>query len=76
MIILLGVPAVITLASHYNQLREDGKRTTADGVEITEALRKLVAAGADVVGFNCTVGPVSIMPLLESAVEANVGVIT
>ncbi|XP_041461289.1 betaine--homocysteine S-methyltransferase 1-like [Lytechinus variegatus] len=68
-----GVPAVITFASHYTQKQDDGGQTTADGVEVNEALRKLVAAGADVVGFNCTLGPVSMIPYLERAVEANIG---
>ncbi|XP_054752720.2 betaine--homocysteine S-methyltransferase 1-like [Lytechinus pictus] len=68
-----GVPAVITIGTHYSQKTPDGKPTTADGVELNEALRRLVEGGADVVGFNCTRGPLSMIPVIESAVEANIG---
>ncbi|XP_054753318.2 betaine--homocysteine S-methyltransferase 1-like [Lytechinus pictus] len=68
-----GVPAVITMGTHFSKYSEDGKISTADDVEFNEALRRLVAAGADVVGFNCMSGPTSMLPLLESAVKANIG---
>eukprot|EP00057_Strongylocentrotus_purpuratus_P034028 XP_793652.2 PREDICTED: betaine--homocysteine S-methyltransferase 1 [Strongylocentrotus purpuratus] len=68
-----GVPAVITIATHFTKTTTEGKPTTADGIEFNEALRRLVAEGADVVGFNCTRGPRSMIPILESAVEANIG---
>ena len=68
-----GLPAVVTLATFMNKT-EDGKRCTADGVEMNEALRRLAAAGADVVGFNCSHGPTSMMPLVESAAKSDIGV--
>ncbi|XP_041461320.1 betaine--homocysteine S-methyltransferase 1-like [Lytechinus variegatus] len=61
-----GVPAVITLSSHV-KYDEEGRTCTLDGVEMNEALRQLAEAGADVVGFNCTRGPETIMKLVESA---------
>lgn len=67
-----GVPAVITMGAHVKTL-ENGDPCTLDGVELNEALRQLVAAGADVVGYNCFRGPTTIVPLLESAVKNNIG---
>jgi methionine synthase I (cobalamin-dependent)/5,10-methylenetetrahydrofolate reductase len=43
---------------------EDVGRTT-DGVLVSEAFEQLIAAGADVVGFNCRTGPNGIMRVLE-----------
>ncbi|XP_071497471.1 betaine--homocysteine S-methyltransferase 1-like [Diadema antillarum] len=68
-----GVPAVITMANHYNEKTADGKSCTTDGVEFNEALRRLVAAGADIVGFNCQRGPSTMMPLLENAAKGDIG---
>ncbi len=39
------------------QFATEGTGSTHDGVLLTEAFRKLTAAGADVVGFNCRSGP-------------------
>ncbi|XP_030851334.1 betaine--homocysteine S-methyltransferase 1-like [Strongylocentrotus purpuratus] len=69
-----GVPAVITFGTHFSKYSKDGKVLTADDVEFNDALRRLVAAGADVVGFNCMSGPTSMLPLLESAAKADIGV--
>jgi betaine-homocysteine S-methyltransferase len=53
-----GLPAVITLAAHHNpEMRE--------GVSPAEACKRLEAAGADVVGLNCSRGPATMLPLLE-----------
>eukprot|EP00057_Strongylocentrotus_purpuratus_P028909 XP_011683383.1 PREDICTED: betaine--homocysteine S-methyltransferase 1-like [Strongylocentrotus purpuratus] len=68
------VPAVITFGTHFSKYSKDGKVLTADDVEFNDALRRLVAAGADVVGFNCMSGPTSMLPLLESASKADIGV--
>ena len=38
---------------------------TSDGYLVSEAFEQLVAAGADVVGFNCRTGPNGIMRVLE-----------
>lgn len=38
---------------------------TSDGFLVSEAFEQLIAAGADVVGFNCRTGPNGIMRVLE-----------
>lgn len=38
---------------------------TFDGVNIIEACKYLKEAGADVVGFNCYMGPETIIPLTK-----------
>jgi betaine-homocysteine S-methyltransferase len=63
-----GLTAVVTLAIH-----RDG--TVREGTAPAEACRQLEAAGADVVGLNCTRGPDTLLPLLEqvrAAVEVPV----
>jgi betaine-homocysteine S-methyltransferase len=53
-----GLPAVVTLAAHKDpNMRE--------GVSPAEACKRLEAAGADVVGLNCSRGPRTMLPLLE-----------
>jgi betaine-homocysteine S-methyltransferase len=52
-----GLPAVVTFASTAD--------TTIDGFEFDDACRQLEAAGADVVGLNCSRGPATILPILE-----------
>jgi betaine-homocysteine S-methyltransferase len=58
----LGLPALVTFASTEER--------TLDGVEFDEACRRLAAAGADVVGLNCSRGPETMLPLLERVREA------
>jgi betaine-homocysteine S-methyltransferase len=53
----LGLPAVVTFASTSDR--------TIDGHELDEACRQLEAAGADVVGLNCSRGPETMLPLIE-----------
>ena len=63
-----GLPAVVTLAIH-----RDG--TTAEGWSPEEACKRFEAAGADVVGLNCTRGPKTMLPLIErvrAAVDCHV----
>src|SRR4249920_1333629 len=55
-----GLPAVITLAIHRSDL-------TREGLPLAEAAKRLEAAGADVVGFNCIRGPWTMLPLLTAA---------
>jgi betaine-homocysteine S-methyltransferase len=58
-----GLPAVVTLTAHKDpQMRE--------GVAPAEACKRLEAAGADVVGLNCSRGPATMLPLLEAISEA------
>ena len=52
-----GLSAVVTFASTAD--------TTIDGFEFDEACRQLEAAGADVVGLNCSRGPATMLPILE-----------
>ena len=64
-----GKPAVITLAvPREGRMRE--------GWSVADAARRLEAAGADVVGLNCSRGPATMMPLLRemrNAVSCHVG---
>ncbi|XP_071496807.1 betaine--homocysteine S-methyltransferase 1-like, partial [Diadema antillarum] len=66
-----GLPAVITLSVQVGR-NDAGKLCTADGVEIIDALRRLEAAGADVVGLNCSRGPDTMLPLLKNARGAGI----
>ncbi|WP_339369173.1 bifunctional homocysteine S-methyltransferase/methylenetetrahydrofolate reductase [Paenibacillus elgii] len=47
------------------QFATEGTDSTHDGILLTEAFRKLTAAGADVVGFNCRSGPNGLMRSLQ-----------
>jgi betaine-homocysteine S-methyltransferase len=58
-----GLPAVVTVTAH----RDPDMR---DGVAPAEACRRLEAAGADVVGLNCSRGPQTMLPLLGEIREA------
>jgi betaine-homocysteine S-methyltransferase len=58
-----GLPAVVTFASTI-------EAKTIDGYTVAEACRRLEAAGADVVGLNCSRGPETMLPLLEEIREA------
>ena len=53
-----GLPSVITLAIH-----QEG--TTREGWTPEDACKRFEDAGADVVGLNCTRGPMTLLPLLE-----------
>jgi methionine synthase I (cobalamin-dependent) len=58
-----GLPAVVTVTAHKDpDMRE--------GVPPAEACKRLEAAGADVVGLNCSRGPRTMLPLLEEIREA------
>ena len=58
-----GLTAVVTLTSHKDpNMRE--------GIAPAEACRRLEAAGADVVGLNCSRGPQTMLPLLEEIRQA------
>jgi betaine-homocysteine S-methyltransferase len=58
-----GLPAVVTLTAHQDpHMRED--------VSPAEACKRLEAAGADVVGLNCSRGPETMLPLLEEVRRA------
>lgn len=59
-----GLPAVVTLAPIGDHTK------TADGYDIIEACKTLEKNGADVVGFNCNVGPETMLPLLEKLQKA------
>lgn len=47
------------------QLAMEDVGRTSDGFLVSEAFEQLIAAGADVVGFNCRTGPNGIMRVLE-----------
>jgi betaine-homocysteine S-methyltransferase len=58
-----GLPAVITFAAHRDPDTRDG-RSPAD------ACRAVEAAGADVVGLNCSRGPETMLPLIAQIRDA------
>ena len=66
------MPAVINLSIHRNRVND--KPATLDGVEVGEALRRLEAAGADVVGLNCARGPATMLPLFENLEKGSIKV--
>ena len=53
-----GLPSVVTFASTEDR--------TLDGYAFDDACARLEAAGADVVGLNCSRGPETMLPLLEA----------
>ena len=58
-----GLPAVVTLTAHKDpDMRE--------GVSPADACKRLEAAGADVVGLNCSRGPRTMLPLLDQVRDA------
>ncbi|GLY30669.1 homocysteine S-methyltransferase family protein [Kineosporia sp. NBRC 101731] len=54
----LNLPAVVTFASVQPE-------KTYDGYDYIDACKRLADAGAAVVGFNCSRGPETMMPMLE-----------
>jgi betaine-homocysteine S-methyltransferase len=58
-----GVPAVVTLAVHNTGV-------TREGLTPAEACKRLEDAGADVVGLNCSRGPLTMLPLLRDIRQA------
>jgi len=58
-----GLPSVITLVVDH----DDAMR---DGPALNDACQRLVDAGADVVGLNCSRGPATMVPLLAPLVDA------
>ncbi|MBV8428768.1 MAG: homocysteine S-methyltransferase family protein [Hyphomicrobiales bacterium] len=63
-----GLPAVVTLAVHKDPV-------SRENLSLADAAKRLEAAGADVVGFNCIRGPWTMLPLLaevRSAVRCHV----
>ncbi len=58
-----GLPAVVTLALHRDSV-------TREGLEPSEACKRLADAGADVVGLNCIRGPETMLPHLAAIVGA------
>jgi betaine-homocysteine S-methyltransferase len=52
-----GLPAAITLSARGDE--------TPEGLSYEDACYALFEAGADVVGLNCTRGPVTMLPILE-----------
>jgi betaine-homocysteine S-methyltransferase len=53
-----GLPAVVTMAVHKDT-------SSRENLALGEAAKRLEAAGADVVGFNCIRGPWTMLPLLK-----------
>jgi len=59
----LGLPALVTFASV-----QPGR--TYDGWDYVDAVKAVADAGAAAVGFNCSRGPATMLPLLEKVVAA------
>ena len=47
----------------------DEKLVMLDDVTVVDSVRRIEAAGADVVGLNCGRGPATMIPLLEEIRE-------
>jgi betaine-homocysteine S-methyltransferase len=58
-----GLPAVVTLSVHKDE-------KMFDGVSVVDAMKRLEAAGADVVGLNCQRGPTTLMPIIRQIRQA------
>ena len=58
-----GFTAVITICP----FGAEGK--TFDGLEVPDALARLEAEGADVVGLNCGRGPKTMIPMIKKCKE-------
>lgn len=56
-----GVPVICQFAT-------EGTMATLDGVPLQEAFDRLAALGADVIGFNCHIGPNGIMRTMEQLI--------
>ena len=59
----LGLPAMVTFASVH-------PTSTYDGYPYVEACRRAAAAGATIVGLNCSRGPQTMKPLLADLLAA------
>jgi betaine-homocysteine S-methyltransferase len=57
-----NLPAVVNLAPIYEKSK--------DGFDWIKACKVLKAAGADVVGFNCSRGPATLLPLVRALRDA------
>ncbi|KAJ8025145.1 Betaine--homocysteine S-methyltransferase 1 [Holothuria leucospilota] len=66
-----GLPCVVTLAIMHNPA-EDGEERTVDSVKVTEAMKRLEASGADVIGLNCMRGPETTIGLMEKIKKSGV----
>ncbi|XP_071818632.1 betaine--homocysteine S-methyltransferase 1-like [Apostichopus japonicus] len=66
-----GVPAVVTMAA-TGLATVEGHPTTVDKVEIAEAMKRLEAAGADVVGLNCFNGPETALGVMSHIKKSGV----
>ena len=53
-----GLPAVVTMAVHKDA-------ASRENLALGEAAKRVEGAGADVVGFNCSRGPWTMLPLLK-----------
>ncbi len=65
MLIALKVVRALSNIPVICQFATEGVGRTNDGFTVEEAFRKVVEAGADVVGFNCRSGPNGIMRSME-----------
>ena len=63
-IVSYGLPAVVTLCVR-NLEKKDGVYLTHDGIGIPEACRQLNELGATVVGVNCSLGPATMIEVVE-----------
>ena len=59
------LPAVVMFAVTDALARKDGEYVTCDGVPVSEACRKLLDMGATLVGVNCSLGPSTMISVVE-----------
>lgn len=63
-----GLPSVVNMCLGKDE-------NTYEGIPIADALRKLQAAGANVVGLNCHRGPRTMLPAIK-AIRKSIQVLT
>ena len=62
-----GLPAVVTMTVYARST--DGTFKTLDDVEIGVALKELLDNGATLVGVNCSLGPVTMLEVIEEVIK-------
>ncbi|XP_033116870.1 betaine--homocysteine S-methyltransferase 1-like [Anneissia japonica] len=62
-----GLPAVATIPIYQNVI--DGEVATLDNIKLSNAVKMLEDAGADVIGLNCARGPEMTMKIMDIVKE-------
>ncbi|XP_071962572.1 betaine--homocysteine S-methyltransferase 1-like [Antedon mediterranea] len=62
-----GLPAVVTISIYQNTI--EGVPATLDNVKLSDAIKMLEDAGADVIGLNCARGPETTLNIMHIVKE-------